>query len=209
MFNGFIKAIWGGIAVSMGCTLYLSTDNQIAGAIFFAVGLFTIYTFGFNLYTGKVCYIPNKGFGYVAEVLTVLIGNAVGTIGVGYLFRQTKLISVAEKAFLMSQYKIADHLGSVLIMAIFCGILMCVAVVGYLTIKDSIGKHIALIFPIVVFILSGFEHSVANMFYFSIANVWSGSAVLNTLVVVLGNAIGGSLIPLTIRLLDGKRLGCN
>lgn len=209
MFNGFIKAVWGGIAVSMGCTLYLSAESQLAGSIFFAVGLFTIYTFGFNLYTGKVCYIPNKGFGYVVEVVTVLLGNAVGTIGVGYLFRQTKLISVAEKAFLMSQNKIADHLGSVLVMGIFCGILMCVAVIGYLTIKDSIGKHIALIFPIVTFILSGFEHSIANMFYFSIANVWGGHAILNTLVVVLGNAIGGSLIPLTIRLLDGKHLGCN
>ncbi|MBE6996248.1 MAG: formate/nitrite transporter family protein, partial [Ruminococcaceae bacterium] len=47
-----------------------------------------------------------------------------------------------------------------------------------------------------VFILCGFEHCVANMFYFSVANVWSAKTVLYLLVMSVGNAVGGVLIPL-------------
>ena len=49
---------------------------------------------------------------------------------------------------------------------------------------------------VIVFILCGFEHCVANMFYFSAANMWSGKALLYMLVMTLGNACGGVIIPL-------------
>ncbi|MCD8045811.1 MAG: formate/nitrite transporter family protein [Clostridiales bacterium] len=47
-----------------------------------------------------------------------------------------------------------------------------------------------------VFILCGFEHCVADMFYFSVAGVWSGQAVLRLLVISAGNAVGAVIFPL-------------
>ena len=58
------------------------------------------------------------------------------------------------------------------------------------------GKYLALFFGVAVFILCGFEHCVANMFYFSMAGMWSGRAVLYLLVMTAGNAVGGVMFPL-------------
>ncbi|MGL6221297.1 MAG: formate/nitrite transporter family protein, partial [Lacrimispora sphenoides] len=56
----FVNAIIAGIAISIGGVIYLTLENHIAGSFLFSIGLFTIYTFGFNLFTGKVCYIVNE-----------------------------------------------------------------------------------------------------------------------------------------------------
>lgn len=208
MTKTFVRAIMAGIAISIGGVIYLSLENHIVGAFLFSIGLFTIYTFGFDLYTGKVCFIPNKNLEFLKKVLVVYFGNAVGTIGMGYLLRQTKLNHIVEHTIEIVDIKLSDTLFSTFIMAVFCGIMMCIAVIGFQTIKDSVGKHLAIVMPIMVFILSGFEHSVANMFYYSMANAWNGKAVLYIIVIAIGNLIGGSSIPLAKRLLDGEKLGC-
>ena len=51
------------------------------------------------------------------------------------------------------------------------------------------------VFCVVVFILSGFEHCIANMYYFSVADVWSAHTVHWLLIMTLGNSLGGFLIP--------------
>ncbi len=55
-----------------------------------------------------------------------------------------------------------------------------------------------------VFILCGFEHCVANMFYFSVAGCWSGKLLLRLLVMTLGNTVGGVLFPLARRWLKNE-----
>lgn len=65
-----------------------------------------------------------------------------------------------------------------------------------------------LVVPIMVFILSGFEHSIANMFFYSIADAWGVKAVAYIVVIAIGNLIGGALIPLAVWYLDGVKLGC-
>lgn len=198
----FIKAIMGGIAISIGGTIYLTLENHIAGAFLFSIGLFTIYTFGLNLYTGKVCYIVNEDLGFFKTILIVYLGNLVGTVGTGYIFRQTKLAKLVDYTAKMVDSKLSDTLFSTFIMAIMCGMLMSIAVIGFQTIKDSVGKHIALILPIMVFILSGYEHSIADMFYFSMADAWKAKAILYILVISLGNMVGGCLIPLSTKVLN-------
>ena len=69
---------------------------------------------------------------------------------------------------------------------------MYVAVDGYKT-----SKHPAILFlGVAAFILCGFEHCIADMFYFSLAGAWSGRAALCILVITLGNTAGAILIPL-------------
>ena len=63
-------------------------------------------------------------------------------------------------------------------------------------IKDDFGKYASIFLCVIVFILCGFEHSIANMYYFSIAGLWGSKAFLYLLIMVLGNTVGGVFIPL-------------
>lgn len=207
MWKSFVLAIFGGASIGIGATIYLSVDSPVVGSFLFSLGLFTIYTFGFNLFTGKVCYIPNKSLSYLREVAVVYAGNVVGTALLAGALRETRLVKLVDHCQELALFKLSDTLYSTWILAILCGVMMSIAVLGFQTIRDSVGKHLALVLPIMVFILAGFEHSIADLFYFSLAGVWSEKAVLFSLVIALGNLLGGALIPLTIRLVDGRRLG--
>ena len=55
-----IKSILAGIMIGIGGTIYLSLDNKIVGSILFAIGLFIIVVYSFNLYTGKMGYLINN-----------------------------------------------------------------------------------------------------------------------------------------------------
>jgi len=202
----FVKAVMAGVAISIGGVIYLTLENHMVGSFLFSLGLFTIYTFGLYLYTGKVCYIVNSKPAYLLTVLIVYAGNFVGTVGTGYLFRHTKLIKLEAHTVELVNGKLSDTLFSTFIMAVMCGIMMCIAVIGFQTIKDSVGKHIALILPIMVFILSGYEHSIADMFYFSIANAWCAKAFLYIIIISLGNMVGGSLIPFAQKMFKEENL---
>lgn len=200
----FIRAIMAGVAISVGGMIYLRAENHVVGAFLFSIGLFTIYTFGLDLYTGKVCMILNKPIKFLGTVLIVYLGNAVGTVATGYIFRATKQSQYIEHATEVVAGKLADNLFSTFIMAIMCGLLMCIAVLGFMNIKDGIGKYLALIIPIMVFILSGYEHSIADMFYFSFANVWGGKALLYINIIALGNLVGGCILPLVTKVTGGE-----
>jgi formate/nitrite transporter FocA (FNT family) len=120
----------------------------------------------------------------------------VGTWLTALLFRATRIASIAEKAAGMCQVKLDDSLWSIFILAVFCNILIFFAVDGYKNNPHEAGKYLSLFFGVMVFILCGFEHCVANMFYISVAGMWNGEAVVFILVNTLGNAAGGFLIPL-------------
>lgn len=207
-WKNFVKAIFGGAAISGGGTIYLSQESHLAGAFLFSLGLFTIYTFGLSLYTGKVCYIPNKKPKYLLEVLVVYLGNVVGTVGFGYMLRGTKLVKLVAPVQTIVAAKLSDTLYSTFVMAVLCGVMMCIAVLGYQMVSDGAGKLFVLVLPIMVFILAGFEHSIADLFYFSLADSWGAQAVLYSVVIALGNLVGGGLLPLLVRVTDGKKLGC-
>ncbi|MFI3176704.1 MAG: formate/nitrite transporter family protein [Eubacteriales bacterium] len=194
--QNFVKSLLGGMAISFGGVAYLSNENHIIGAILFSLGLTMIYLFDWNLYTGKACYVLTRPPKHLLLLGNAFLGNLVGTAAVAYLLRTTKLASLIPVAEEVAAHKLENSFYSGFIMAIGCGVMMYVAVVGYRTIQDSFGKYLILILPIVVFTISGYEHVVANMFYFSMANVWSPSVFLYLLVVALGNLVGCSLIPL-------------
>lgn len=196
----FLYSILAGVSISIGGIVFLSLDNKVTGAIFFSLGLFTVCTFGFNLFTGKVGYIFENKPSYLLFLLQVWVGNLLGSLITGNLIRLTRISSISEKAKVLCDTKLNDSLLSIFILAVFCNILMFIAVDGFKTNQHEIGKYIGIFMGVIVFILCGFEHCVANMFYFSVANVWSGKTILYLLVMTLGNACGGVLIPLARQL---------
>jgi formate/nitrite transporter FocA (FNT family) len=103
----------------------------------------------------------------------------------------TRVAGIAETAKTMCQTKLNDNLFSLFLLGIFCGMLMFIAVDGYAKTKNPI----ILFLGVGTFILCGFEHCIADMFYFSIAGMWSPLAFVDILMITLGNSIGGMLIP--------------
>ena len=192
-----IKSILAGIMIGVGGTIYLSLDNKIVGSILFAIGLFIIVVYSFNLYTGKIGYLINNfNKKYIRELIITLIGNFIGTFFVGFVLRYTRIYtSISDKAKGLVDIKLNDTLISILILSFFCGILMYLAVNTYKEVKD-IGKYLAVFLGVIVFILCGFEHCIANMYYFSVSSTWSLNTLLYLLVMILGNSLGGILIPL-------------
>jgi formate/nitrite transporter FocA (FNT family) len=186
-----------GISISIGGTVFLSLDSKVLGALFFTVGLFTVCTFGFNLFTGKVCYVFERDRAYALDLPLIWLGNLCGAWLTAFLERQTRIGEALEaKAQALCEIKLSDELLSIFLLAVFCNVLIFIAVDGYNRNPHEPGKYLALFFGVMVFILCGFEHCVANMYYFSMADAWSLRTLGYVLLMTLGNSVGGVLIPL-------------
>ena len=197
----FIFGILAGISISIGGTVFLSLENKVLGAVFFTVGLFTVCTFGFDLFTGKVCYVFDRDLPYALSVIVMWAGNFVGAFLTAFAESLTRIgPALREKAITMCTVKSDDSFLSLFILGIFCDILIYIGVDGYNKNPHEVGKYLSLLFGVTVFILCGTEHCVADMYYFSIAGMWNPHTLLCLLVISLGNAFGGVLLPLVRRL---------
>lgn len=204
----FIHAILAGVSISIAATAYLSLDNKIAGALFFTIGLFIVCTFDLYLFTGKVGYIFENKPSYLLWIANVWCGNLVGSCLTGLAIRYTRLYAaIGEKAQHYAEIKLSDNLLSVFILAIFCNIMMVVVVDGYKHNQHEVGKYVGMFLGVGIFIVCGFEHCIANMFYITLSGQWSLKAVLFILICTIGNATGSVILPLA-RQYRNKSLTC-
>ena len=191
----FLRAIMAGMAIGLGgCVLLgtMSIDPELkwVGAILFSIGLFAVFTFGFDLYTGKVGYMfSDKPWTYGIDLLIMLVGNFIGALFIGLIMPMSDAF---VPGFIDARLDMLDDPIMVVCKGIFCGILMFIAADVYRTKKSYLGAFIC----VPVFILAGSEHSIADMFYFCAAKVFSVDALFFILLVALGNAIGAVIIPL-------------
>ena len=198
-FKILVRAILAGVMISIGGTIFLVCESKLLGAFLFSIGLYAICAFGLNLYTGKIGYVIDNKPKYLIELGITLLGNLIGTIGCGYLLFLTrqgdKLRGVASS---ISEVKLNDNLLSIFILAVFCGIIMYLAVDLFKRLTDF-GKYMGIFMGITVFILAGFEHCVANMYYFSAANMWGWKTILYVFIMILGNSVGSILLALGMK----------
>ena len=188
--------VMAGFFVSIGGTAFLSIENRVVAALFFTTGLFAISNYGFNLFTGKVCYLLDNGPGYLWDLALIWLGNLGGTLIATALLGLTRVHpALAETAAPLVAAKLGDGLLSVFVLSVFCNVLIFIAVDGYRIIPDALGKYLALFLGVAVFAISGFEHCVANMYFISLTGSWSADAVLFIIVNTVGNSLGGLLVP--------------
>lgn len=193
MANHCIKAILAGICISIGCNVYLACDNRYIGAILFATGLMTILLFELNLYTGKVGYIVDNKPDFIKVVGIILAGNITGCICTGLCFP-------SELATVLCENKLQIPLIDVFYKSIMCGLLMFIAVDAYKTHKTFVPA----IFCVATFILSGYEHSIADIAYFVMGRAIKLESLIFILLVIIGNAIGGMIIPVCNKLINNN-----
>ena len=186
-----IKSFLAGMFVSMGCVVFLMAPDKIIGSFLFSFALFAIVNMKLDLYTGKIGYLVlNCNWKYARDLGLTLIGNFIGSFFTAFMIRQTRL-DIMEIVTTVTQVKLNDSYISLFILAIFCGMLMFLGVELFRSIESYVGKALSIVFVVMVFILSGFEHCIADMFYFNLA----GNLNLITLcVIILGNTVGGTLL---------------
>jgi formate/nitrite transporter FocA (FNT family) len=196
-----LNAFFAGLFIGVAGTVFLSVPNPVVGAVLFGFGLLGILVFNFKLYPGAVGYMAvqsrREAPGYFYELILIWLGNLAGCFTVGTLIRHTRMFAgISERVAAVSAAKLGDGNLSLLILAFFCGMLMFTAVDVFKKEHLPAPARVVMVFLcVVVFILSGFEHCIANMYYFSAAAVWNLDTLLAVLVMTLGNSLGGMLIP--------------
>lgn len=192
MIKTAVNSISAGILIAIGGSVYLACDNKYAGAALFSVALLCICYLGYYLFTGKIGYLATDRS--KKNALSLALGLAVNlavTFLLGMLIRFA-MPALGEKAAALCGAKLGQSFIGTFIRAVFCGVLMYLAVHIFKEKKTPIG----IIFCIPVFILSGFEHSIADMFYFGVSGIFSIKVLSFELAAVLGNSVGSLILPL-------------
>jgi nitrite transporter NirC len=189
-YQALILALFSGLLVGIGGILYVSSSNQIIGAVLFSFALIIIVSRGYYLFTGKVGYLLPYKKGYLKTIGLTLLGNTVGIFLITALF----LLSGKDAALLNAQNifagKLAQSWLETLVLAIFCGFMMYLAVDSYDKIKNQTASVLVVIFAVVIFIVAGFEHSIADMSYIVLSTTFTFEALLFICIVIIGNLIG-------------------
>lgn len=213
----FFQSFLAGFCIALGGTVFLRVKDafpggNVVGAFLFCIGLLVICTRGYNLYTGKACYLlsqENKP-AYLLYLLVVWLGNLCGTCLLAGIERLTGLtgggVGLAGAAQTLVDAKLSAPLLSLFLLGIICNVCIFIAADGYKNCTHEVGKYLSLVLGVMVFILCGTEHSVADMYYFAVSGALVEAPVESFLrlgVISLGNLCGGILFP-GIELLNKK-----
>jgi formate/nitrite transporter len=220
----FVLSLLAGFYISFGAQLatVVTSDaalhlgagvSRLLGGSVFSVGLMLVVLCGAELFTGNSLLASSVlhgeiPFGKMLENWgVVIVGNLLGSLFMAWLLYETRLWesgAVGEQAVRTAAAKCAISPWVAFVRGVLCNWLVCLAVFMATAARDVSGKVIACYLPIMVFVASGFEHSVANMYFipegiFVAAATgrveplltWWNFAVANLLPVTLGNVVGG------------------
>ena len=152
------KKFLGGFAIGIGCMAFVSVDNKYVGAFLFSVGLLTICGRGWELFTGKLC-----GDASPKELALTWILNAAGICLAALIYMGFGKNTEVCRSIIAAKSSAAPL--SMFLSAICCEVCIYIAVVGYRKIPSDVSKNLSIVLGVMVFILGGFEHCVADMFY--------------------------------------------
>jgi formate/nitrite transporter len=200
----------------------------LAGAIF-GTGLMLVLMAGGELFTGNTMMLAGLFDGKITlggmlrNWFFVYLGNFIGSVFIAYMMNASGLFGssaglLGGMTVKIAAYKVGLSFSQAFFLGIMCNWLVCLAVWMCYGAKDMAGKLLAVFFPIWLFITSGFEHCVANMYYIpagimaksfkaysdaalslgvtpdKLAHLGWGSFLMNNLLpVTLGNIVGGGV----------------
>jgi formate transporter len=194
-------------------------SKQVLGGLVFSMGLILVIVAGAELFTGNnllaMAWADGKisTFELLRNWVVVCIGNFIGAAGLAllvYLSRHPDMNqgAIAQEYIKIAEAKAALPFWTAFFKGILCNVLVCMAVWMAFAGRSVVDKAVAIVFPISAFVAAGFEHSVANMYFFPLAMLmqtfdgagtaahtvtWAGF-FSNIVPVILGNIIGGSVL---------------
>ncbi len=237
----FMLAVLAGAFIALGALYFTVVRSdaslgfavrQVLGGVVFSLGLLLVIVAGAELFTGNNLLVMAWADGLIStrEVLRnwaiVSVGNLVGAAGLAllvYLSRHPEMNSgaIGEQVVTIAATKQQMPFWTAFFRGAMCNVLVCMAVWMALAGRSVIDKAVAIVFPISAFVAAGFEHSIANMYFFPLAMLLQADGVGasvspvtvagfagNLLPVILGNIAGGSvLVGLVYHLIYGKPAG--
>ena len=206
---------FAGVAASIGGAL----GGKLASATIFPIGLTMVLLAGSELFTGNCLFLMpllrrNITAGHMLRNwVAVYLGNLLGSVAVAFLVVQCgALDGIAEAAVSTALTKAALPFGVALLRGVLCNFLVCLAVWMAFCAQSAGGKVVSLFGPIFLFVLCGFEHSVANMYYIPAGIFLAENGEVtwlslwqNLLPVTLGNMVGGCGLGGILYLLYGRK----
>ena len=176
-----LSSFAAGFSIGIAGLAYLKAGS----AWVFPIGLIMVCFFSLHLYTGRICYAKLKD---APNLILMLFMNILGAGCLGILTHYV-YPDLAQKAIELTATKLTE--GAWLFpRAILCNIMIFVAVHAWKNLPSP-NNLICLIFATAIFVIGGFEHCVANAFYFGCAFVPSIGILWYLLINILGNTIGG------------------
>lgn len=212
-------SILAGLYIGLGAVGSITASSciegglgKLIGASIFPVGLVMVLIAGAELFTGNnlmTIGLLNKDINTVQLLrnwIYVYIGNLIGSLLLASLIYQANILTgnFGQTAMAIATKKVGliHSLGlqGLLIKAVLCNILVVIAVWLASSAATVLGKILACWFPVMLFVFSGFEHSIANMFFLYLGK-FAGATLTNSdiwlqniLPVTLGNILGGAII---------------
>ena len=224
----FVLAVLAGMFIGLAgagascavVSIESASVGKFVGGCIFPAGLAMVLVAGSELFTGNcliiISVLEKKASisGMLRNLAVVYLGNLVGGLIISALIVYSGTYSLFSGYFAVSAVntavsKCTMSFTSALLKGVLCNFLVCIAVWMSFTAKDTAGRIIGLFFPIMLFVLCGFEHCVANMYYipagimalsnpaYALSKIntagltWTAFFIKNLIPVTLGNTIGG------------------
>jgi len=225
LLSGFVLGTAGTAASTASFAFENVSAAKLINAFIFAFGLIVIIYTGAELFTGN-CLIAISvlekrvtALSMLRNLALVYLGNFIGCALVAWCCAATLRFDAGGGLLAVSTIKTAAakcslSFSNAFILGIFCNALVCLGVVCGVTAKSAAGKAVGAYLPVCIFVICGFEHSIANMYYIpaglfansvpayaeaaamagvdTAALTWANFAVRNLIPVTLGNIVGGA-----------------
>ena len=225
IFELFVFGILAGVYISFGAAVATSVSSGgtldaglarfLSGSVF-SLGLILVLILGSELFTGNILmtigliYQKYSFARVLRNWLVVYLGNLLGSLIIAYLVFNSGLLArlgvptpTGNTAINIAAMKLQLSFTEALCRGILCNMLVCLAVIMCVASRTIEGKILGIYFPIMAFVASGYEHSVANMYFLPAGLMAKGeflsrffSIFHNLIPVTIGNIIGGLLIVL-------------
>lgn len=238
VYKMLLLGIMAGMSVGLGasgCSVVMHSVTNVGiarllGSLVFPIGLMIIIIVGGEMFTGNSMMIMGvldrkyKVTQMVKVLLTVYLSNFIGAFVMAYLVSASGQLQYSDGLLGAYMIRVAISKSQIpfynaFISGILCNVLVCAAVLMAAAANDIAGKIVACFFPIMVFVICGFVHCVANMFFLPIGMLAAnnenfaqkaievygysqadidgfgiGSMLQNLVPVTIGNIVGGMLL---------------
>lgn len=218
MMAGVFIALAGVGSSAAACSIAAPSLAKLVSALVFPAGLAMVVLAGAELFTGNnlliIALLERKIT--LPQMLRnwclVYLGNFLGSVLVAALAVYSHQLSnfsgaLAVSAISTAAAKCSLTFSDAFLRGIACNFLVCIAVWMTMAAKDVTGKLLGLYFPILLFVVAGFEHSVANMFYGTVGLLANSTAEyaamaaqsgVDTAALTIGHFLLGNLLPVTL-----------
>lgn len=221
-----VLSFFAGVLVALGAVASSTAAQglpdvgmaRFVTAAIFPVGLMMVVLLGTELFTGNALMVS----AVIARKITVLqllrnwalvyVGNFCGAVMMAWLMASFGQLDIGGGTLAVYTAKVAATKCALpwenaFVLGIFCNLLVCIAIYLGNTAHDTAGKILGIFFPIMAFVVAGFEHCVANMYYipagiFAAMNPAYAGAIadagINVAVLDLVTFLGANLVPVTL-----------